>query len=208
MPGRRLFVAVPLPAWSVEEISALVERVRDDGSEAGGQPSSHRRRGVRWVRLDGLNLTLRFLGPTLEPAVPPVVEAVRTVAREASPFRIVVGGGGAFPDPSRPRALWLGVRAGGDELGALASGLDAALATVGWPPTDRPFRPHLTLARSDGIAAGPATARRLIEAGKEVDLAFDADRIVLFESRTGGGPARYEPVESVLLGPAPAPPDA
>nr|MBA2373765.1 RNA 2',3'-cyclic phosphodiesterase [Chloroflexota bacterium] len=146
MPGRRLFVAVPLPDRSVEEIAALVGRVRGalPAGLDGGQPGHGPRRDVRWVRLDGLHLTLRFLGPTLEPDVGPVAEALRAVAAEATPFRVVIGGAGAFPHPARPRALWLAVRSGTAELMELASALDRALAPAGWPPSDRPFRPHLT----------------------------------------------------------------
>ena len=63
-PGRRIFVAAPLHADAVEAVAALVDRVRSRGVPGGG-------RDVRWVRLDGLHLTLRFLGPTLDPRIEP-----------------------------------------------------------------------------------------------------------------------------------------
>ncbi len=195
MPGRRLFVAVPLSDEAVATVSALVEEVR------AGTHSTGRRRGrdVRWVRLDGLHLTLRFIGPTVEARIPAVVEAVRAAAAGEPPFMIRIDGAGAFPNPNRPRALWLGVGEGGEELTRLAGALDARLVDAGWPASDRPFQPHLTLARSDGVPAGAEMARRLADVARGLDLVSAVDRLVLFESITGGGPARYAPLETVRL---------
>ena len=73
---------------------------------------------------------------------------------------------------------------------------------AGWPPEARPFRAHLTLARADGVPAGARVAARLVEAAADLRIASAIDRIGLFESLTGGGPARYEPIEMVRLGSA------
>lgn len=190
-PGRRLFVAVPLPSDAAAEVAALVERVRAPGVPGGG-------RDARWVRMDGLHLTLRFLGPTLEGRVPSAHEAVR--AADVGPgFEVELEGAGAFPSPGRPRTLWLGIIDGTSGLEALASRVDEALVRAGWPASDRPFRPHLTLARSDGIAAGAVLAARLMEEATDLHLRFRVERVGLFESLTGGGPARYEPLEMVSL---------
>jgi 2'-5' RNA ligase len=195
MPGRRLFVAVPLSDEAVARVTGLVEQVR-----AGTDPAGRRRgRDVRWVRLDGLHLTLRFIGPTVEARIPPVVDAVRAAAAGQPPFAIRIDGAGAFPNPDRPRALWLGVGDGAAELTRLAGALDARLVDAGWPPSDRPFQAHLTLARSDGVPAGAEMARRLADAARGLDLVSAVDRLVLFESITGGGPARYTPLESARL---------
>lgn len=190
-PGRRLFVAVPLPPDAVTEVAALVERVRAPGVPGGG-------RDARWVRMEGLHLTLRFLGPTLEERVPSVHEAVRS-ADVGAAFEVELDGAGAFPSPVRPRTLWLGIVDGIDGLEGLAGRIDEALVAGGWPPADRPFRPHLTLARSDGIPAGAGFAARLMEDASGLHLRFRVERVGLFESLTGGGPARYEPLEVIPL---------
>ena len=157
-------------------------------------------RDVRWVRLDGLHLTLRFLGPTLEDRVEAARSAVRSAAATAAPLDLAIGGAGMFPPTGRPRALWLGVRDGAGALTDLAAVVDRALVDVGWPPETRAFRAHLTLARADGVAAGASIGARLEEAAAALSVAFRVDRIGLFESLTGGGPARYEPLELVALG--------
>ena len=180
MPGRRLFVAVPLPEDLVADVADLVGRVRGD-----------EKREVRWVRLDGLHITLRFLGPTLEPRVADAAAAVQRAARSAGTGDVAIEGAGAFPSVERPRAVWLGIGDDAGALGALVSAVEHELVAAGWPPTDRPFRPHLTIARTDGLAAGPAVARRLIEEAGSFRRSFPLVRVALFESITGGGPARY-----------------
>jgi 2'-5' RNA ligase len=193
LPGRRIFIAAPLPDPVSAEVTALVERVRADGAADGG-------RDVRWVRLDGLHLTLRFLGPTLDGRIGAVLDAVRSAGVGAHPFEITIGGAGTFPTNARPRALWLGLRSGGEDLAGLAASVDWALTGAGWPPEAKPFRAHLTLARADGVPAGARVAARLMEAAGDLRIACQIDRIGLFESLTGGGPARYEPIELVRLG--------
>lgn len=197
MPGRRLFIAVPLP----EDAAAVVRSIVDD---VRAQPLPADARDVRWVRLEGLHLTLRFLGPTPDDRVGPTAEAVRKVGEAAAgPIAMQLGGSGTFPPQGRPRALWLGIAEGGEALADLATHLGAALASAGWPSEHRPFRPHLTLARSDGIAAGPLVADRLasVMSGRRIPALID--RLGLFESVTGGGAARYVLVASTPLGAMP-----
>ena len=192
IPGRRIFVAAPVAADVREAIEALVGAIRSEADP--GQ------REVRWIRLEGLHITLRFIGPTLEPRIPPALDALHAAAREASPFDVAIAGAGAFPNHDRPRAIWLGLGAGVGPLTDLTASIDRELAERGWPPDARPFRPHLTLARSDGIASGARTVARLIEAARTLEARWTVDRIVLFESVTGGGPARYVPLGEARLG--------
>ena len=192
LPGRRLFYAVPIPPAATEQIAEVVAGVRAQGVPGGG-------RDVRWVRLEGLHLTLRFLGPTLDDRVDAAAQALRGASEGRSAFDISIGGGGTFPPHGRPRALWLDVRDGEEGLVGLAGEIDRELTHAGWVLDPKPFRPHLTLARSDGVPAGAAIGARLIEAAEDLEVRFRAERVGLYESLTGGGPARYEPVEVVDL---------
>ena len=186
-----LFIAVPLATDAAAAVADLVGRVR--ARHLGG-------REVRWVRLDGLHLTLRFLGPTDRDRIPDLAAAVDAVAAAGRPFAVELAGTGSFPERGRPRVLWLGIEDGASRLGDLAAAIDAALVTRGWPATDRPFRAHLTLARADGVPAGPATTDLLGAELGDATITGPVDRLVLYRSRTGGGPARYEPLHVAPLG--------
>jgi len=180
---RRLFVAVPLPEPARSVVADLV-----DGVRAGEPERSH----VRWVRTDGLHLTLRFLGAVSPERATAVSARLADIAAATAPIAVVLAGAGAFPSAGRPRVLWLAVAAGADELVALAGEVSRALVPLGWPAEERSFRPHLTLARADGVSTGPAAAARLAAAAAELTVAFTAGELVLMESHTGRGPARYE----------------
>ncbi len=193
-PSRRLFVAVPLDDGAVADVGRLVAEVRADVEDAHERP-------VRWVRHEGLHLTLRFLGATAEDRRPAVEAAVRAAAAGVPRFSVKLAGSGAFPTAARPRVLWLGVTEGADQLRDLAAALADELVPLGFPPEDRPYAAHLTLARSDGLRSGPPTASALASAAAGWSTAFEADRVTLFESHTGRGPARYEALLEVPLGP-------
>lgn len=193
--GRRLFVAVPLPPVAAAEVADIVETVRSKGLPAGAHD-------VRWVRLDGLHLTLRFLGPTADAQIAATGAAVERAAAASPPIDAEIGGAGTFPPVGRPRTLWVGLTAGGAALDDLATRVGRELSAAGWPVDERPFRAHLTLARSDGIAVGRLVADRLVEAMAGRRIPCPIDQIGLFESITGGGPARYVAVaEATLRGP-------
>src|SRR5688572_33159348 len=103
MPGRRLFVAAALPDDAAAAVRSIVDEVR-------AKPLPEGARDVRWVRLDGLHLTLRFLGPTSGDRIEPTAAVVRAVAEAAhGPVDVELGGAGVFPPHGRPRALWIGI---------------------------------------------------------------------------------------------------
>ena len=186
----RLFFAVPLP----DSVREAIRPVCDAVQAAVGD--GHAR--IRWVRIESLHLTLRFLGPTPLDATPALAEATRVAAASSRPFEVTIAGAGAFPDRGRPRTLWLGLRAGADGLAHLATVLDRALPTGHGEA--RQFTPHLTIARTDGLRLAGDAARALAEAAGGREWSFLANRIVLFRSHLGQGPAWYEPIVDVPLG--------
>lgn len=192
-PARpRLFYAVPVPAPIRDAIADLTERVQSAVDGEGGH--------VRWVRMEGLHLTLRFLGPTPEGQVPALRALADREARSCRAFRVEIAGAGAFPDRRHPRTLWLGLRDGAADLADLAERLEAGVVErLGGALETRPFSPHLTIARTDGVRSAPHAAAVLEELATSLDLAFVADRLVLYRSHLGNGRATYEPLHEAIL---------
>jgi 2'-5' RNA ligase len=180
-----------------DEVREAVARLME---ELAGAPIDVRAPGQpRWVRTEGLHLTLRFLGATPDVRVQELSAALDAVARQVAPFRIELTGGGAFPNPQRPRVLWLGIGAGSGELGDMARRINVELERLGWLADDRPFNAHLTLARTDGIAGSDERARRLIDLGRDLRLDWQADSLILYKSHAGRGPSHYEALARATL---------
>ena len=102
----------------------------------------------RWVTPDHIHLTLRFLGNVPEESVPSLHQAMAQAAQGQTAFPLRATALGCFPHPARPRVLWVGLDDPSQTLGRLNVRLMAALTPLGFPPEDRPFQPHLTLARA------------------------------------------------------------
>ncbi|HEV2006979.1 MAG TPA: RNA 2',3'-cyclic phosphodiesterase [Candidatus Limnocylindrales bacterium] len=191
-PARpRLFFAVPIPDPAREQVAALMGTVQSSVGDGSAK--------IRWVRVEGLHLTLRFLGPTPVERIPELEAALTRVAARTAPFPVTIAGAGAFPGPLHPRTLWLRIEVGADRLAELAAELGAAAAADGSQLETRPFAPHLTIARTDGLRSAPEAARALISAAETLEAPFAADRVVLYRSLLGHGPARYESLAETAL---------
>ena len=117
--------------------------------------------GVRLVDPDGVHLTLKFLGNVDSSRVPALTDALDAVGEGAVPFALHLRDVGVFPDRRSPRVLWAGVSGDTEALAALARRVDDACANVGFPREQRPFSPHLTLARlRDRASADESPTRR------------------------------------------------
>ena len=194
-------MAAPLGEAARAAVADLMEELRafEHAGGAGPGRTGVPGRGLRWVRPDGLHVTLRFLGPTEDDRLPALRNAVEAAAAGLGSFPASLEGGGTFPRPDAPRVLWIGVAEGAAGLSRLAGRLGDALAAAGWPRDDRPFSAHLTLARADGVADGARVAARLVARAADLRAAWSVDRVVLYQSLTGGGPARYVPLHVVEL---------
>lgn len=184
---RRLFLALPTP---VETKAALLAWAREwsKGDD-----------GWRWVRADGLHLTLRFYGETSGDLVPTLVERVRGAAAAVAPFDLAASGWGAFPNAARPRVLWAGVVGAVDDVAALAQRVESDARELGFPPEARRFHPHVTLARAREGRGHPRLPG-LPDPRTPFFGPLPARELVLFESHLGPSGARYEPVARAALG--------
>lgn len=182
----RLFVAAPLPAEAAQDAARLLRE-----AHALGWP-------VRWVKEDGLHVSLKFFGEVTTNRVEAIEEMIEFAIQGMHPMELTPLGGGAFPSRQHPKVLRLEVQSG-PELELLQDRLERGGERIGFPPEGRPFRPHVTLGRVREGQRLPAGAMQQLES-LQVGGPFLADRIVLYESRlTTDGPAYTARLEKVLL---------
>ena len=132
----RSFIAIELP----EEVRKGLARLRDELER-----DEHR--FVKWVDPGGMHLTLKFLGNIPSKRVTEVTGAMEEATHGISPFHLEISGLGAFPGLKQVRVFWVGIGGEVDKLSKLQQTIDAALAALGFAKEERPFVPHLTLAR-------------------------------------------------------------
>ena len=132
----RAFIAVEIPTKIHKEIESQTAPLRDSLNASL----------VRWVPTGNIHLTLKFLGDISSANVEKLIQNISAEASQHPAFEIQFRGLGVFPNPKRPRVLWIGIQAPAG-LEALQSQLEAATAKLGYPVEKRPFSPHLTIGR-------------------------------------------------------------
>jgi 2'-5' RNA ligase len=142
----RSFVAIELP----DEARRGLARLRRELER-------NEHRFVKWVDPKGIHLTLKFLGNIPAAQVSEITEAIKEASHEISPFDLEISGLGAFAGLRQARVLWVGVGGDLDRLSGLQQNIDSVLAALGFAREERPFVPHLTLAR---VREGASTPER------------------------------------------------
>jgi RNA 2',3'-cyclic 3'-phosphodiesterase len=140
----RLFVALDVPAWVREALADLSARLKKSCS------------GARWVRLESVHITLKFIGEVSLETVEKIREALGSLP-QFPPILLRFAGLGFFPNARRPSVFWAGVEAG-PQLAKLAGAIEAKLEPLGVPAEKRDFHPHLTLARFESPQGTQALA--------------------------------------------------
>jgi 2'-5' RNA ligase len=102
---------------------------------------------VKWVDPGNIHLTLKFLGDIDAGDTGKIVTALEGAVSGIKPFNIEVRGLGVFPNMNRIQIIWVGLYGELEKLGQLQKRIESNLKPMGFPPENRPFTPHLTLAR-------------------------------------------------------------
>lgn len=181
----RLFVAVDLPHAEVEALDAGV---------------GARSAGLRWVPPEQWHITLVFCGEVEERVVPELRTRLARAAGRTPALSLRLTGAGTFPrQAAKARVLWVGLDGEVRELSRLAERCAAAARRCGIAIEDRPFRPHLTLARArrDAVDAREELARLSSYAG----TSWPVRNIRLVHS-TLGGRVHHQTLDTFVLAPA------
>jgi 2'-5' RNA ligase len=174
----RLFIGVPVSPDARDAIARKLPK------NLPGKP----------VAPDKWHFTLRFLGPTPLEARDKIIDRL-SGAKLGSGFQVRFGELGAFPTPRRARILWLGLTWGGERLSELAAVAEDAARNAGFAAEGKRFTPHLTLSRIDP----PQSITELLAQKHRYEIEMTVAALILYRSRLGGGPARYEEVSRFEL---------
>jgi 2'-5' RNA ligase len=139
MTRLRTFVGVDITPVIRERAVALQQNLSKTGAQ------------VKWVEPENLHVTLLFLGEVEDREVPNVCRAISEETQKHSSFPMTVETVGCFPNPRRPRILWIGVGQGAQELCSLHDALEAPLLNLGcYRREERKYTPHITIGRVRG----------------------------------------------------------
>ena len=185
----RLFVAIELS----DEVRVALGRLQAELRKRGLEK-------LRWVRLEGIHLTLKFLGETPPEKAPAIREALALAAQGVPAHELNLGSLGTFGG-NNPRVLCVDLKGGLETALGLQQRVDTELAKIGFPREGRAFSPHLTLAR-----VRPETAREMVDplvealgAVQPVSAATEVREISLMRSILGRSGAVYERLAAFAL---------
>lgn len=188
----RLFFAVLLDDGTRRRVALVQEAMKR--SLAGQR--------ITWVREENLHVTLRFLGEQDEQEARRAIEVAQSVARQCVTFRVTVRGAGVFPDQRHPRVLWVGVEEPAEPLHQLVLRLEENLRQKGFPPEDKPFRAHITLARIKEPPPMPVLQNCFRSLPDEPLGDVEVRSFVLMQSVLRPDGAVYTPVQEFHLQPS------
>ncbi|MEW5806653.1 MAG: RNA 2',3'-cyclic phosphodiesterase [Acidobacteriota bacterium] len=184
----RLFIAIDVPENVKKELLNVLRTLEKIW------------RGVKWVRPEGIHLTLKFLGEVDESKVESIASALREVAARYQPFCINVSSLGRFPENGKPRVVWCGIREEKGTLVKLAKEIESRMELAGFEREDRDFKPHVTIGRVK-VPGRDAEGLQFLGKQKEIHFgSFEADRFHLIRSILLPDGARYEKIQEFVLG--------
>jgi 2'-5' RNA ligase len=184
----RCFVAVNLEGRPKE---AVAGQVRALAAKVGG---------VKWVTMENLHLTLKFLGQIAVETAPRLREVLEEAVAVHPPFEVRFAGLGAFPHPARARVIWVGMCSGALEMARIQTVVEDACGRLGFQPEGRPFAPHLTIGRVKFAKNPRALADALAEAGQRDYGEMLVQGIHLMRSELFPSGPKYSILHHVRLG--------
>lgn len=173
----RAFVALELPEAFADEVAALSRRLAVACEGRFVRPGSH-------------HLTLAFLGEVGEADARRAMDALDAACVGIGPLELAPEGLGTF-GRGRDVTLWLGIEKD-PALEALAGRLRGELAARGLCLDERPFLPHVTLARRARLPQAELEGLVFPQSG-------EASRVTLFRSILGPEGARHKPLYTAEL---------
>ncbi len=184
----RSFIAIEVPAplrAKMEELQRGLKRAEAD---------------VRWVRPEGIHLTLKFLGSVSREELEKLGLALGPVISSWAPFELRIHGLGCFPSSRNPRIVWVGIEKGSAEASSLQKAIESQATEVGFPPEPRAFKAHLTLGRVRS-SKGKGSLTQAVENHRGAEIGtFWANEVHLVKSELQPSGAIYTKLRTFPMG--------
>jgi len=183
--GIRSFLAFELPSQIREVLIDLFEKGKKTSLD------------VRWVRPEGIHLTVIFMGDVQEEDIPAMAGFIGTVCSGYGPFTVALKGMGCFPNTRNPRVLWLGVEGSLERMSRFQNEIRTGLAPFGIREEKRDFRPHLTLGRFKRPLKTAGDLEKLLAEHRGLTSPVcSLNELILFRSDLRPGGALYTKIRS------------
>jgi len=183
----RPFVALEIPSAVRENLGSLLASVRAITKEP------------RWVRVENLHVTLKFLGEVAEEKIAAIRSALSDV-RSGEPVQLRFCDLGFFPNEKHPRVFWAGIEAS-PNLKTLAGDIEGAMEKLGIPRDQREFSPHLTLARFERAHLPEALRKTIAENAQREFGSLRTNEFRLIQSKLRPSGAEYTALTSFCFAP-------
>jgi 2'-5' RNA ligase len=183
----RTFIAIEIPEDVKEKMAGVQGELKIGGIDAS------------WPRPEGIHLTLKFLGEVPESRIEEIKNALVSATAGMSRFRLEVRGTGAFPNARNARVVWVGLSGELAKLSGLQAAVEESLVRIGIEREDRPFKPHLTLARIKYIRSKEAWLRALDQVKNITLPGFEVKAVSVMKSELKRTGAEYREMARVEL---------
>ncbi|HET6648344.1 MAG TPA: RNA 2',3'-cyclic phosphodiesterase, partial [Pyrinomonadaceae bacterium] len=184
----RVFCAIDLSVGVRASVSGHIKRLRESVPHAQAS----------WIREENIHLTLKFLGEIQTSRLINLSNAAARAAKESDPFQIALAETGVFPKHGIPRVLWIGVKDESGRLAELYTRLEDECSREGFARDDRPFHPHLTIAR----LRKPEGVRDLAAAHTKMHfdpIALEISECMVIRSEPGSAGSKYTVISRHML---------
>ena len=179
----RSFLALEIPQEVVVYLNGVVDRL------------SRRTEGVKWVKNEGIHITLKFLGEIEEAQAHDLEALLGALGGRHGPVKTRLGQMGAFPTARRARVIMVKLKEGIEGIQAVFADVEERLETINVERETRGLVPHITLGRRKIPKPFPNGDPMPIE-----EKAFVIENLVLFKSTLTPGGAIYTPIWKIKLG--------
>lgn len=186
-----LFIAIPIPDSMKQQLNAMCVQIQNDLSLGMSFK--------KWVFPSDYHITLKFLGGVDYDTRIRLEPLLRQITMKTTSFSLALDGLNTFGKSALPRILWTGVKGDLDPLFILQKNIDVSSESVGFVSENRPYTPHLTLAKS--YTGNAIFETKILEQAVQylpTPLQWEVNQIVLYQTHLRREPM-YEAVEAFIF---------